>query len=114
QLRENLNAQVTRMLADPRASEFVRHFVGQWLQARDIEAVLINTRAVIANDAAPDPKLVQFQTRFRELSAKPPDSLTDEEKKELADARTAFFAAQSQQGGRRGGFGFGPPPGDLT
>ena len=41
-LRENLQAQVERMLADPRSEEFVRNFVGQWLQARDIETVLIN------------------------------------------------------------------------
>ena len=39
-LRANLPAQVERMLADPRSEEFVRHFVGQWLQARDIETVL--------------------------------------------------------------------------
>ena len=34
-LRANLPAQVKRMLADPRSSEFVQNFVGQWLQARD-------------------------------------------------------------------------------
>ena len=43
-LRANLQAQVDRMLADPRSEEFVRNFVGQWLQARDIETVLINAR----------------------------------------------------------------------
>ena len=51
-LRANLPAQVKRMLADPRSAEFFRHFVGQWLQARDIETVLINAAAVIARDAA--------------------------------------------------------------
>ena len=39
-LRANLQAQVDRMLADPRSSEFFRNFVGQWLQARDIETVV--------------------------------------------------------------------------
>ena len=55
-LRENLQAQVDRMLADPRSAEFIRNFVGQWLQARDIETVLINAPAVIARDQAPDPE----------------------------------------------------------
>ena len=55
-LRANLPAQVERMLADPRSAEFIRNFVGQWLQARDIESVLINTPAVISRDEAPDPE----------------------------------------------------------
>ena len=55
-LRANLPAQVERMLADPRSAEFFRHFVGQWLQARDIETVLINTFAVISRDEPPRPR----------------------------------------------------------
>ena len=56
-LRENLHAQVTRMLADARSEEFVRHFVGQWLQARDIESVQINAFAVISrDDVRPTPR----------------------------------------------------------
>ncbi len=109
-LRANLNAQVARLLTDPRSSEFVQNFVGQWLEARSIETVPINARAVIANDQAPDPKLQQLQARFRELSAKDADSLTDAEKKELADVRTAFFAA-NRRAGAGFGFGFGQ---DLT
>ena len=70
-LRENLHAQVTRMLADARSEEFVRHFVGQWLQARDIESVQINAFAVIARDAVPDPDAEKRRERFRELSRKP-------------------------------------------
>ncbi len=46
-LRPALQAQVRRMLADPKAEMFVRNFVGQWLQARDIEFVPINARAVL-------------------------------------------------------------------
>ena len=42
-LRDNLQAQVDRMLADPRSEEFIRHFVGQWLQARDIDSVIRST-----------------------------------------------------------------------
>jgi hypothetical protein len=90
-LRQNLNAQVTRMLADPRSSEFVRHFTGQWLQGRDIESVEINARAVMLRDEVVDPKVQQQRERFRELIRKPADSLTDAEKKELADLRASFI-----------------------
>ncbi|HRE83909.1 MAG TPA: DUF1592 domain-containing protein [Opitutaceae bacterium] len=49
-LRENLRAQVERMLKDPKSKGFIRNFAGQWLQARDIETVSINAR-VILNEA---------------------------------------------------------------
>jgi mono/diheme cytochrome c family protein len=49
-LKANLGTQVKRMLADPRSEALTRNFVGQWLQARDIETVQINARAVLARD----------------------------------------------------------------
>jgi len=42
QLRAQLPQQVTRLLADERARQFVRHFTGQWLQARDVEGISID------------------------------------------------------------------------
>src|SRR5262249_55023463 len=57
QLRTNLEAQVRRMLADRRAEEFSRQFVGQWLQARDIETVTINAFAVMSRDQVRDPEV---------------------------------------------------------
>ena len=89
-LRENLHAQVTRMLADARFEEFIRHFVGQWLQARDIESVQINAFAVISRDAVADPDAEKRRERFRELSRKPSEQLTDLEKNELERLRGAF------------------------
>ena len=89
-LRGNLHAQVDRMLADPHSGEFVRNFVGQWLQARDIESVLVNAQAVISRDEVPDPEADRRRARFRELNRKPPEALTDAEKKELQEARAAF------------------------
>ncbi len=89
-LRGGLRAQVDRMLADPRSAEFVRNFVGQWLQARDIESVLINAPAVISADEAPDPEADRRRARFRALVRKPPEQLTDAEKKELQAARGSF------------------------
>jgi hypothetical protein len=91
ELRENLSAQLARMLASPRSEEFVRHFVGQWLQARDIETVLVNAAAVISRDEPPDPASERRRARFRELNRKPPESLTPEEKKELEQVRGTFF-----------------------
>jgi hypothetical protein len=90
-LRQNLAAQVARMLADERSEEFVRHFVGQWLQARDIDSVQINAFAVMTRDEQPDPESERRRARFRELNRKPPEQLTAEEKKELEAARGTFF-----------------------
>jgi hypothetical protein len=46
-LRPNLRAQVDRMLKDPKSARFVRNFVGQWLQTRDLETVNIDARRVL-------------------------------------------------------------------
>ena len=62
------------MLADPRSAEFFRNFVGQWLQARDIETVIINALAVISRDQVPDPEAEKRRARFRELTASRPRS----------------------------------------
>ncbi len=40
-LREQLQAQISRMLADPRSDAFIQNFTGQWLQARDVETVAL-------------------------------------------------------------------------
>ena len=59
ELRQQLPAQIARMLKDSKSQAFVKNFPGQWLQARDIETVEINARAVLglgdirANVASP-------------------------------------------------------------
>lgn len=50
ELRERIEPQVRRMLADDRARAFAENFVGQWLQVRDIESVAIDVRAVLARE----------------------------------------------------------------
>jgi hypothetical protein len=45
ELRANFDAQLKRMLADPRSDAFVRDFTGQWLQARDVETISIDAVA---------------------------------------------------------------------
>ena len=91
-LREDLPAQVRRMLADARFKQFIRHFTGQWLQARDIESVPINAFAVMTGDQLPDAEALKRRARFRELRSRPFESLTDEEKAEIDAAREAFRA----------------------
>ncbi len=46
-LRTNLRAQVDRMLKDPKADRMIVNFVGQWLQARDVETLSFNERVVV-------------------------------------------------------------------
>jgi hypothetical protein len=46
-LRANLKQQVNRMLEDPRSERMVRSFVGQWLQARDVDTVAISTKDIL-------------------------------------------------------------------
>lgn len=46
-LRAELPAQIERMIKDPRSEALTRNFVGQWLQARDVESVAINLRAAL-------------------------------------------------------------------
>ncbi len=90
-LRENLHAQVKRMMADPRSEAFVRDFSGQWLQTRDIDTVPIDARVVLARESKPDPEADRLRKRFRELASQPEDSLTPAEKEEFAEVRRTFF-----------------------
>jgi len=46
-LRATLNEQVDRMIADNRSTEFVRHFIGQWLQTRDVESLPFDLKSVL-------------------------------------------------------------------
>lgn len=68
ELRSNLRAQVQRMLKDAKAQALVRNFTGQWLQARDVESVPINARAVLGGNARPNRDgRVEFDGAFRKL-----------------------------------------------
>ena len=46
QLRANLDAQVTRMLKDPKAGALTENFAGQWLQLRQVDDVAPDQKAV--------------------------------------------------------------------
>lgn len=58
-LRKNLEAQVRRMLKDPKAKALTANFAGQWLQTRNLQAF------------APDPKIFpEFDDELRSAMAK--------------------------------------------
>jgi len=68
ELRQNLSAQVDRMLKDDRSDEFVENFAGQWLQARDVEGVSIDARSVIARDNGTERENRERFENFRRLN----------------------------------------------
>lgn len=47
ELRKNLRSEVDRMLSDDKSERFVKNFVGQWLQARDVETINIDARQIL-------------------------------------------------------------------
>ncbi len=67
QLRQNLAAQVKRMLADSRSEQMVRNFSGQWLQTRDVEGTSIDARTVLARDSGQERQLRERQAALRAL-----------------------------------------------
>jgi hypothetical protein len=46
-LRANLRAQVNRMLKDEKGKRFIRNYVGQWLQTRDVETMNIDAQRIL-------------------------------------------------------------------
>jgi len=60
ELRQNLDAQVKRMLGDARADNLAKNFTGQWLQARDVEGIAMNPRDIILRDAGEEATLKQL------------------------------------------------------
>jgi hypothetical protein len=97
-LRANLPAQSKRMLADRKSEAFVRNFVGQWLQTRDIETVQIDARQVLSRESPVDPDQERRRLRFRELRDKEEkSSVTEAEKKEIDELRGTLFRRFNRQ-----------------
>jgi len=88
-LRAQLKTQVARMLADPKSSEFVSNFTGQWLEARDIGTVQINALTVFLREH-PDRAVEQAFEVFKKLNTIPDDQRTPEQKAAFRKARAAF------------------------
>lgn len=90
-LRAELGTQLPRMLADPKAEEFVRNFTGQWLQARDVAHVQINAVDVFLREN-PNPDFEPAREVFRQLNRIPPEQRTPEQKAALEKARAVAMA----------------------
>ena len=96
-LRKNLSAQVARLLADERAHALEKNFIGQWLQARDIDTVPIEARSVLAREQKFDAQFDNARNRLRELNDRGEDKLTPAEKAELATIRATLRARRESQ-----------------
>jgi hypothetical protein len=83
ELRQNLAAQVRRLLADSRSENLVRNFTGQWLQGRDIDGIAINARAVLSRDRGDEREFANRRARIQELNAIPDELRTPQEREEL-------------------------------
>jgi len=94
-LRKNLSTQVARMMEDKRFDALKKNFVGQWLQARDIETVPIDARSVLAREQKFDPEREAQRKRFRALNDKATE-LTQEEKDEMKSLRATLFGSRRQ------------------
>lgn len=94
-LRAELPAQLKRILADDRAAAFARNFVGQWLQTRDVDAIAIDARQVLARENNVDRDQERRFERFRYLRDNE-ETLNEVEKKELADLRAQRRARGAQ------------------
>ncbi len=91
QLRAQLAQQIDRLFNSPRASEFFRNFTGQWLQARDIETVAIESLEIHLREH-PNPEFEAARAVFRSFQGRPPDTLTPEEQERFRAAREAARA----------------------
>jgi hypothetical protein len=90
-LRQNLAAQIKRMLADSRSEKMVQNFTGQWLQTRDVEGVSIDERTVLARDSGQERQMREQQAALRALfdeSAKNKPASTNQPASGLANEIT--------------------------
>lgn len=97
-LRQNLDGQVKRMLADRHSRALVENFVGQWLQVRDVEGIDINAFVVLARDRGEERDFARRRQRFQELIGIPEEQRTPEQKKELQEM---FEQRRRRQGNRK-------------
>jgi len=95
-LRANLSAQVDRMLKDPRSQRLVQNFVGQWLQARDVETVPVVAKSILGT-ATNREAARQFDPRLRSDMQRETEMLFDfvlrqnRPAEELISARYSFL-----------------------
>ncbi|MEO5716122.1 MAG: DUF1592 domain-containing protein [Luteolibacter sp.] len=95
-LRANLTQQVDRMLKDPRSERLVKNFVGQWLQARDVETVAMSAKTILGTETSRQAAKV-FDSRLRSDMQRETEMLFDfvlrqnRPAEELISARYSFL-----------------------
>lgn len=90
-LRDQLERQVERMLADPKSQAFSENFVGQWLRSRLVESIQINTAAVLSREPkVVDPESNPRRRRFFALFRKGAER-NEEENREYERAKEAYL-----------------------
>ncbi|HEY7156316.1 MAG TPA: DUF1592 domain-containing protein, partial [Gemmataceae bacterium] len=85
ELRKNLQAQLQRMLKDPKSAEFVRSFAGQWLTLRKLDSVTPDTKTFPTFDAGLRAAMRKETELFFEAILKEDRSILD-----LLDADFSF------------------------
>jgi mono/diheme cytochrome c family protein len=76
QLRQNLAAQVQRMVADPRSDAFIQNFSGQWLQSRAVLTVPLSAHDILQREG---------------IDATDADEVTPAQRAALNDEAAAYF-----------------------
>lgn len=94
-LRENLAEQTRRLLDHPRSQNFVKNFVGQWLQARDIPTVPIESFDIFLREH-PIPDIPKAREAFRRIVRIDEADRTPEEAAEFKWAFDVFIGAIRQ------------------
>ncbi len=90
-LRDQLEPQVERMLADPKSQAFAENFVGQWLRSRLVESIQINTAAVLSREPkVVDPESNPRRRRFFALFRKGAER-NEEENREYEREKEAYL-----------------------
>ena len=86
-LRAELPTQITRLLANPRSSELVKNFTGQWLQARDISTIGIDAPAIFLREHPPSTRFNKARATIRRVSEIPDVQRTPQDVAALEAAR---------------------------
>jgi len=92
ELRNNLDAQIDRMMADKRSDAFIENFAGQWLHARDIESVNISSFDVWLREN-PDPELMAARETYNVVREIPEYKRTPEEQETYTRTRAIIRKA---------------------
>jgi hypothetical protein len=87
EFRANLGEQVDRMLKDPKASEFVSNFVGQWLRTRDVTQISIDPIVVLGHQEEYERLREAFRGRFRRRPGEPVDPSEQKDRARLQELR---------------------------